>query len=223
MDDCKLYYQKFSRRDKCKSGDVREVILNKDERWQILQLLHEGGTSIESKSLSSHRGRDVLQRILCKRFFWPNMSQDAKKFVQECPICQKANPGTLKVAEELHPIPIPSHVMKQVGVDIMQLPEVNGKRYVVVAIDYFSKYSEARAIDNKSASNVARFLLEEIICRHGCPSIQINDQGREFCNSVSDELHRLTGVKQRVTSAYHPQVIIELQYTIIKNYYVNMI
>jgi hypothetical protein len=41
--------------------------------------------------------------------------------------------------------------------------------------------------------------------RHGCPKVQINDNGREFVNSIGKELHRLTGKKQRLTSAYHPQ------------------
>ena len=43
------------------------------------------------------------------------------------------------------------------------------------------------------------------MCRHGCFQIQINDQGREFVNEISTELHRLTGTEKRVTSAYHPQ------------------
>src|ERR1043165_927791 len=47
--------------------------------------------------------------------------------------------------------------------------------------------------------------LYELICRLGCVTVQINDQGREFCNEVSANLHQLTGTKQRITSAYHPQ------------------
>ena len=49
--------------------------------------------------------------------------------------------------------------------------------------------------------------------------MQISDQGREFINSVSAELHRLTGIIQRVTSAYHPKAngLLERQNTTIKN------
>ena len=43
------------------------------------------------------------------------------------------------------------------------------------------------------------------MCRYGCFKIQINDQGKEFINEVSDALFELTGTDQRVTSAYHPQ------------------
>ena len=113
--------------------------------------------------------------------------------------------GDLKSPKvELKSIPVPSSVMKQVGVDICNLPEVNGYRHVIVLIDYFSKWSEAKPTKDKSAPTIAQFLYE-VMCRHGCFEIQINDQGREFANEVCKQLHELTGVEQRVTSAYHPQ------------------
>lgn len=68
--------------------------------------------------------------------------------------------------------------MKQIREDIASLPEVNRKKYSIVAINYFSKWSEIKAVENKTAETVARFLFE-LICRHPCMSIQINDQGRD--------------------------------------------
>ena len=50
----------------------------------------------------------------------------------------------------------------------------------------------------------AKFLYE-IICRHGSMRIQINDQGKEFVNEVSENLHDMTVTEKRITSAYHPQ------------------
>ena len=97
--------------------------------------------------------------------------------------------------------------MWQIGINISCLPESDVYKYIVFAIDYFRKWSEGKALKDKSAGSVARFLFE-FICRHGCIDIQVNDQGREFVNQVSTELHRLTGVEQRMTSAYHPQVLV---------------
>ena len=63
-----------------------------------------------------------------------------------------------------------------------------------------------KPIKEKSASTIAQFLYE-VMCQHGCFGIQIKeDQGWEFVNEVCKQLHELTGVEQRVTSAYHPQV-----------------
>ena len=78
--------------------------------------------------------------------------------------------------------------------------------------------SFAKPIKDKTAVTVAQFLCE-LMCRHGCVEIQINHQGREFVNAVSTNLHELTGVEQRVTSAYRPQSngLVERQYWTIKN------
>lgn len=107
----------------------------------------------------------------------------------------------------------------------MTLPEVDGFKYVVVAIDYFSKWTEARPLKDKTAVSVARFLYDEVICRHGCPKIQINDQGREFVNNLNYELSLLTGTEQRVTSAYHPQAngLVERQNRTIKNCFLKVL
>ena len=90
--------------------------------------------------------------------------------------------------------------MRQIGIDICNLPEVDGYRHLIVCIDYFSKWSEAKATKDKSAPTVAQFIYD-IICRHGCVKIQINDQGKEFVNEVSKNLHEMTGTEQRVTSS----------------------
>ena len=81
---------------------------------------------------------------------------------------------------------------------------MNGYKHLIVLIDYFSKWSEAKPVRDKSAPTVARFLYE-VMCGHGCFKTQINDQGKEFVNEVSDALLELTGTDQRVTSAYHRQ------------------
>ena len=71
-------------------------------------------------------------------------------------------------------------------------------------VHYFSKWSVAKAVKDKSAPRAAKFLYE-IICRHGYMRVQINDQEKEFVNEVSKNLHEMTGTKQRITSAYHLQ------------------
>ena len=62
--------------------------------------------------------------------------------------------------------------------------------------------SFAKRIKAKATVTVAQFLCE-LMCRHGCAEIQINDQGREFVNAVSTNVHELTAAEQRVTSANH--------------------
>lgn len=196
----------------------RRVIVDPNERIEIIQHIHAGSTSnVRSKALSGHFGRDNVLEKLRSRYFWYTMTQDVSTYVSQCETCQKNAPQFDKNNSSMHPIPISADVMKQVGIDLCQLPEVDGYKYLIVCVDYFSKWSEAEPLKAKTAQNVADFLYR-LICRHGCFSIQINDQGREFVNDVSRELHRMCGVEQRITSAYHPQAngLVERQNRTIK-------
>ena len=184
----------------------RRVLFEKERQEMAIHDIHEGlSETPEAVALSSHRGRESTYQKLSERFFWHGMVADVKRYIKACEKCQKQDKIFSRISAELHSIPITPNVMHQVGVDICNLPEVNGMKHdLIVLIDYFSKWSEAKAAGDKSAITVARFLYK-MMCRHGCFQTQINDQGKEFVNEISNELHRLTGTDQRVTSAYHPQ------------------
>ena len=85
------------------------------------------------------------------------MIEDIKEYIKICKSCQQQGKIFKKISPELKRIPVPNEVMKQIG------------------IDFFSKWSEPKAVKDKSATTVAK-LSYEIICRHGCMRIQINDQ-----------------------------------------------
>ncbi|CAK9289927.1 unnamed protein product [Gordionus sp. m RMFG-2023] len=95
-------------------------------------------------------------------------------------------------------------VWTQIGVDLSALPESeDGYKYITVALDYFSKYIVAMPLKDKTAKSVSRFLYS-LLCTHGRAKIQINDQGREFVNEISNNYHKLVETMQRASS-YHPQ------------------
>ena len=60
-----------------------------------------------------------------------------------------------------------------------------GNRHVIVAIDAFSKFVELGAIPTKRSLGIRDFLIERVICRHGCPSIIRSDKGKEFLGAAT--------------------------------------
>ena len=70
-------------------------------------------------------------------------------------IVRKQGDLKLKANSKLHGIAVPSNVVKQVDVDLCGLLEVDGYRYLIVCIDYFSKRSEAKPITDKTAPTIA--------------------------------------------------------------------
>ena len=131
------------------------------------------------------------------------MFEDVRKHIQHCDICQKHKKTS--TVESLHPLPV-GRPFDRVGIDLLQLPLTPlGNKYIVVATDYLTKWVEARALPNKTASMVAGFLYEDIICRHGAPRELLSDQGKEFTNILVDQICEIFGTRHKVTTPYHHQ------------------
>ncbi len=68
-----------------------------------------------SMYLAGHLGRDKTTQKIADRFYWKNLWNDAREFVQQCDICQRTNDAKFqKQAAPLHPIPVKSKVWNQV-------------------------------------------------------------------------------------------------------------
>ncbi len=80
-----------------------------------------------------------------------------------------------------------------------------GNRYIVVAMDYFSRWPEARSLKAANTETVATFIYEEIICRFGLPRVIQSDRRTHFVNEVIRKLTKKFRVKHSLSSPYHPQ------------------
>ena len=72
----------------------------------------------------------------------------------------------------------------------------------------FTKWSEAKAVPEATASQVAQFVYEEIICRHDCPMKILTDRGTHFNNKMVDELMNKFKIKHLLSTPYHPKPMV---------------
>jgi hypothetical protein len=92
------------------------------------------------------------------------------------------------------------------GIDFMgPFPPSNGFTYILLAVDYVSKWVEAKATRTNDSRVVADFLRTNIFSRFGMPRVLISDGGSHFCNRTVEALMRKYGVKHKVSTPYHPQ------------------
>lgn len=126
--------------------------------------------------------------------------------LKRCAECRAVNngPGMDKSAPPLQSIRIPKEPFQQVGIDLITLKPSGGYRYVVTMVDYMTKWVEARALKTKHGPGIGKFMYD-MICRYGAIDICLSDQGREFVNKSMKEFAGLTGMEQRISTAYHPQ------------------
>lgn len=95
----------------------------------------------------------------------------------------------------------------------------DGNKYIMVAIDYFSKWVEAYALPNQEAVTVAETLVKELFSRFGVPLELHSDQGRNFESSVFQEVCRILGIRKTRTTALHSQsdgMVERMNRTVIK-------
>ncbi|KAL5555324.1 hypothetical protein UlMin_037560 [Ulmus minor] len=92
------------------------------------------------------------------------------------------------------------------GIDFMgPFPSSFGNQYILVAVDYVSKWVEAGAFPTNNAKVVTRFLKKNIFTRFGTPRAIISDGGSHFCNRQFSALLTKYGVRHKVATPYHPQ------------------
>nr|XP_027060695.1 uncharacterized protein LOC113687232 [Coffea arabica] len=82
-----------------------------------------------------------------------------------------------------------------------------GFLYILLAIDYVSKWVEARATRTNNSRVVAEFLKSNIFVRFGMPRAVVSDRGTHFCNKTIAALFRKYGILHKISAPYHPQTI----------------
>ncbi|GKV11255.1 hypothetical protein SLEP1_g22521 [Rubroshorea leprosula] len=174
--------------------------LNPYEAEYALREVHEG-------VCGSHVGaRTLAHKVLRQGYYWPNMHKDAIYFVQKCPKCQFFAHLTHQPAEELTNMVAPWS-FGQWGLDLLGpfMKGVGGVTHLVVGVDYFTKWVEARPLSSLTSKKVEDFVFSSIICRYGIPNQIVADNGTQFnCSSFRDFCSSY-GIKLQFTSVYHPE------------------
>ena len=92
------------------------------------------------------------------------------------------------------------------GMDFMgPFPPSFNNLYILLAVDYVSKWVESIPTRTNDASVVAQFLRSHIFTRFGTPRALITDRGTNLCNKMVDKVLHRYGVRHRTSLAYHPQ------------------
>ncbi|KAM1050575.1 hypothetical protein ACFX2A_033008 [Malus domestica] len=92
------------------------------------------------------------------------------------------------------------------GMDFMgPFPASYGFTYILLAVDYVSKWVEAKATHTNDSRMVANFIRANIFSRFGMPRVFISDRGSHFCNRTIEALFKKYNVKHWVSTPYHPQ------------------
>ncbi|OXA48991.1 Transposon Ty3-I Gag-Pol polyprotein [Folsomia candida] len=167
----------------------------------------------DSVSFGCHMGLAKTHWKLRQRYWFPKMRQIAKIYIKSCTPCQARKIPRSKPYGKMQKIRVNTTPFFRVQIDISGPYPVSSNRnvYIISACDYLTKWLETRAIKTADTKAVVKFIMEQIICRHSCPSIIQSDQGSVFTSAIFKELALSLGINHLLSTTYHPQTVGQIE------------
>ncbi|UYV75771.1 hypothetical protein LAZ67_13001284 [Cordylochernes scorpioides] len=176
------------------------LVIPRHLRPDVLRSLHDNPTA-------GHLGLAKTHDRIRRKYFWPGLLRRIRKYVGHCRECQRRKHAPLRPPGLLQPIPPTSVPFQRVGIDLLGRFPISylGNKWIIVCTDYLTRYAITRALPSADAQHVAKFVLEDVVLKHGAPREIITDRGRVFQSKLISELTGLCSSAQGFTTAYHPQ------------------
>ncbi|KAK1607819.1 hypothetical protein QYE76_031492 [Lolium multiflorum] len=156
------------------SGVLQRCVTPEEGRI-ILKDVHEGICGHHASS------RAIAAKVFRAGFYWLTAIEDAKEIVRTCDACQRFAARPHSPAAELMPIPL-SWPFAQWGLDMvgkLHKASPGGYEYLLVAVDKFTKWIEAKPINSPDAASAIKF-VKSIVFRFGVPHSIVTDNGSNF-------------------------------------------
>ncbi|KAH9744776.1 hypothetical protein KPL70_003833 [Citrus sinensis] len=182
----------------CADQIVRRCV-PESEIQNILPFCHE-------QACEGHfSAKKIATKVLQCGFYWPSIFRDAYTFCSSCDRCQRMGSITRRNMMPLNPILV-VEIFDVWGIDFMgPFPPSFGHQYILVAVDYVSKWVEAIPCRTNDHKVVIAFLKSNIVSRFGFPRAIISDGGAHFCNNAFKALLTKYSITHKVATPYHPQ------------------
>ncbi|PKI58502.1 hypothetical protein CRG98_021104 [Punica granatum] len=158
--------------------------VNGNEAQRFMEELHEGNCRPHMNGLM------LAKKLMRLGYFWSTMETDCVKHVRHCHLCYVYANQIRVQPNELHPMAAPWPISIW-GMDVLgpiNPKASNGHLFILVDIDYFTKWIEAITLASVTAKAVARFLKRDIITRYKVPVTLIIDNAKNLNNKLIDEL-----------------------------------
>ena len=155
-----------------------------------------------------HFGADKSYASLRDAYYWPNMRQDLEKaYIPSCTDCLRNKSPTTRPPGPLHPLPVPNQHASSIAMDFIgPLPTDEGYNCIVTITDRLG--SDIWIVPTKTtitAKELAVTFFDIWYCENGLPNDIVCDRDKIFVSRFWKVLTKLTGVKLKMSSAYHPE------------------
>nr|GEX87130.1 reverse transcriptase domain-containing protein [Tanacetum cinerariifolium] len=165
------------------------------------------GYKVNAKGLNMHAGtRSVVAKAMRTGYYWPTMHKDARTLIRACQDCQVHKPVPRNPQQKLTPITSPWPFYKW-GINIAgAFPEGPGKvKFLIVAMDYFTKWIEAKPIATITGNQIKKIMWDNIVCKFRLPGEIISDNGKQLRDDPFKDWCEKLCIRQHFAYVKHPQ------------------
>ena len=198
-----LFQKAYDREDKLRL--INDIIYYEDllyvpmnKRDELIRLTH-------NSNMNDHPGTEATTAKLKENYWWPKMHEDVRRVVSVCPKCAMEKAERARPAGEMRSFDIfePS---VQVAIDCLGpiTESLDGNIHIIVAIDTFTRFMDAKAVPDITAPTFNLFLIE-YCSRYGVPNTILTDQSTTFCNAMTSEILKVFGASHVKATPHHSQ------------------
>ncbi|GJZ30620.1 reverse transcriptase domain-containing protein [Tanacetum coccineum] len=205
----------------------KDVLENKDinENFPLetLGVISSGSTPWFADYANFHAGNFIIKGMTTqqkkkffkdvKHYFWDDpylFRICADQIIRRCVHGQEAN----DILKACHEGPTGGHHSANLTArkvfDAGPFPSSHGNKFILVAVDYLSKWVEANALPTNDARVIVKF-LKSLFAQFRTPRAIISDRGTYFCNDQFAKVMSKYGVTHRLATAYHPQTSSQVE------------
>lgn len=164
------------------------LVIPKVMREQCVKLAHQG-----------HQGIIKTKQRLRTKVWWPQMEKDVEKFVKTCHSCQLVSAPN--PPEPIKPTQLPNGPWEDISIDF--LGPLESGHYVLVVIDYYSRYFEVEITKDTTSQKVIASLTR-MFTTHGLPKSLTSDNAPNFKSKEFEDFLTNNGIKHRLVTPLHP-------------------
>ena len=177
------------------------VVIPSSLRNQMFELAHEGHPGV---ARMKGKCREVI--------WWPGIDADIERYVKDCSGCVISGKSVRPSPGPLQPVILPSGAWRKLSLDIAGefVAAPRGHRFMLVAVDYYSKWPETATCESVTSSAVIEF-LSGLFDRYGLVEEISTDNGPQFTSSEFRSFLQSLGIRHCLSAFYSPQSNAEVE------------
>ena len=191
-----LLYRQFRKGEEV----FHQLVVPSTLRVTVLKMAHD-------MPMAGHQGCNRTRERVWQEFYWPGLCGDVRRYCRSCDTCQRTVPKGRVRKVFLGKVPLVTEPFRKVAVDIVgpiKPASEDKNRFILVMVDYATRYPEATPLRNIDTVTVAEALWT-MFTRVGIPVELLSDRGAQFTSEMMTQVHKLLGIKGITTTPYHAQ------------------